>query len=156
MPWPPPRRLALTGVALTTPDAARAVAAPDDTSYTAESGGCLVKGTADSSNRNTTYTVSVAVPSGWQQVAATSGTLRTASDRVTTRVDLADVFVGTVEVHLKNGDEVWAPATARSRSVRQAGSGVRASSARRSSLDAPSAHDLVARSRRRPALPGRP
>ncbi|TGA97911.1 hypothetical protein [Streptomyces sp. MZ04] len=100
--------LALTGLALTTPDAARAVAAPDDTSYAAASGGCLVKGTAASDTLNTTYTVSVAVPSGWQQVAATSGTLRTADDPVTTRVDLTDLFVGTVEVYLKNGDEVWA------------------------------------------------
>ncbi|MEV8021935.1 hypothetical protein AB0O76_37580 [Streptomyces sp. NPDC086554] len=33
--------------------------APDDTSYTAESSGCLVKGTADSDTLNATYTVSV-------------------------------------------------------------------------------------------------
>lgn len=73
----PHRALAST---LAAPDTAGA-AAPDDTGYAAESSGCLVKGTADSSTMNRTYTVSVAVPSGWQQV---------------------------VDVHLKNGDEVRA------------------------------------------------
>ncbi|MEV0115788.1 hypothetical protein AB0H77_21485 [Streptomyces sp. NPDC050844] len=64
----PHRALAAT---LTAPDADRA-AAPDDTGYAAESSGCLVKGTADNSTMNTTYAVSVAVPSDRQQVAATS------------------------------------------------------------------------------------
>ncbi|MCX4672141.1 hypothetical protein OG453_36660 [Streptomyces sp. NBC_01381] len=76
----PHRALAST---LTAPDTAGA-AALDDTDYAAESNGCLV------------------------QAAAISGTLRGASDPLTTRVDLANLFVGTVEVHLKNGGEVWA------------------------------------------------
>ncbi|MEV0323263.1 hypothetical protein ACIBKX_25710 [Streptomyces sp. NPDC050658] len=99
--------LALSGLAALAPSQA-AVAAADDTTYSAGAGGCLVRGTADSATRNTTYYVSVTVPSGQQQVAATAGTLRDASDPVTTEVNLPELFVGTVEVHLRNGDEVWA------------------------------------------------
>ncbi|MEU5001869.1 hypothetical protein [Streptomyces sp. NPDC021622] len=63
---------ALTGVALTAPDAARA-AAPDDTGYAAGPSGCLVKGTAETSTMNTTHGKVPLGKAGWERRAGRLG-----------------------------------------------------------------------------------